>query len=228
MQERPFTSVFHRPERPFLEVDEVAFLDNGPYSFFVATGECVGLSGRSGIGKTQLLRAIADLIPATGTVRLDGVAATTMAAPDWRRLVGMVPADPCWWHDRVGEHFPSGEAGEMLLPLFNRLGFGREVLDWEVSRLSSGERQRLALVRALAVDPRVLLLDEPTSALDAHHVGQLEGLIAELRQNRRLAVVWVGHDPAQLNRVAARIFRVEKERLLPWSEERGDGHGQAM
>jgi len=218
MQERPFTSASPRPERPFLEVDEVAFLDNGPYSFSVSAGECVGLSGRSGIGKTQLLRAIADLIPIAGTVRLEGVAAATMAAPAWRRLVGLVPADPCWWHDRVGEHFPSGEEGEMLLPTLDRLGFGREVLDWEVSRLSSGERQRLALVRALAVAPRVLLLDEPTSALDAYHVGQLEGLVAELRQNRGLGVVWVGHDPAQLNRVANRIFRVEKDRLLPWNE----------
>ncbi|MFV0435944.1 MAG: ATP-binding cassette domain-containing protein [Desulfopila sp.] len=83
----------------------LAFLDHGPYSLDVARGECIGLSGRSGIGKTQLLRAIADLIPHSGTVRLDGVSAEEMEPPSWRCQVGMVPADSVWWHDLVGSHF---------------------------------------------------------------------------------------------------------------------------
>jgi len=192
---------------------DVCFLANGPYSFSLAPGECVGLSGRSGIGKTQLLRAIADLIPHSGVVRLDGVAADEIPAPLWRRKVGMVPADPAWWYDQVGDHFPKTEGDGEVLPFLGQLGFGQDVLHWDVSRLSTGERQRLAFVRALVPKPRVLLLDEPSAALDDCATGLLEDLVAELRKERQLAVVWVSHDPLQLRRVASRIFTVEERQL---------------
>ncbi|WP_234981099.1 ABC transporter ATP-binding protein [Desulfopila aestuarii] len=197
-----------------LDVTNVAFLTKGPYSFSVAAGECVGLSGRSGIGKTQLLRAMADLIPCTGNVVLNGIDAQKIPAPRWRQMVGMVPADPQWWFDLVGDHFPKNEQMDTLLPTLERLGFAMDVLNWEVSRLSTGERQRLALIRALVPEPIVLLLDEPSSALDATHTNSLEELLAELRQSKELGIVWVSHDPAQLRRVANRIFTLEEHTLL--------------
>lgn len=214
MQVQPSSSAFPPPDPALLQVTDVRFLDRGPYSFAVAAGECVGLSGRSGIGKSQLLRAIVDLLPCTGSVCLNGVEAQAIPAPRWRQLVGMVPADPQWWFDLVGEHFPKNEGLEPLLPILGRLGFTRDVLQWEVSRLSTGERQRLALVRALVVEPAVLLLDEPSSALDATHTTILEELLAELRQKRGMGLVWVSHDPEQLARVAGRIFAVEEHGLV--------------
>lgn len=212
MAEQPSTSVFPQPDSPILEVDELTFLTNGPYRLTVKEGQCVGLSGRSGVGKTQLLRAIADLLPHGGEIRLRGVDCQSMPAPQWRNMVTMVPADSCWWFDRVGDHFSPGVA-HGLSPLLARLGFGEEVCDWEVSRLSTGERQRLALVRALILEPTVLLLDEPTSALDRFHTGQVEALLAEKQEWSRLAMIWVSHDPQQLQRVATRIFSVEQHRL---------------
>jgi len=214
MQEQPSLSVSLQPDSPLLEVVEVRFLTKGPYSFSVGAGECVGLSGRSGVGKTQLLRAMADLIPCTGSVALNGIDAQKIQAPRWRQMVGMVPADPQWWFDLVGEHFPKNKGMEALLATLGRLGFARDVLNWEVSRLSTGERQRLALVRALVPEPEVLLLDEPSSALDAVHTQSLEELLAELRQGKGLGIVWVSHDPDQLKRVASRIFTVEEYGLF--------------
>ncbi|MFV0438632.1 MAG: ATP-binding cassette domain-containing protein [Desulfopila sp.] len=99
-------------------------------------------------------------------------------------------------------------------PRLGRLGFAEDVLGWQVSRLSSGERQRLAFVRALLPRPKVLLLDEPSSALDEVCTGLLETLVGEMRHSRQLTVLWVSHDQAQLARVADRIFTVEAHRLL--------------
>ena len=196
-----------------LRVRELRFLDKGPFSFIVAAGECVGLSGRSGIGKSQLLRAITDLIPATGEVFLDGKACTGFLAPAWRSRVTMVPAESFWWYDTVGAHFAVEEEGGNLLKNLAALGLDPQAVRWEISRLSTGERQRLALLRALQKEPQVLLLDEPSSALDAHHTGLLEDFVRQYRERTGAAVVWVSHDPDQLQRVASRVLRMETDGL---------------
>jgi len=104
---RSFPSKSHRQNDCCrLRVDDLRFLTNGPYSFAMKNGECVGLSGKSGIGKTQLLRAITDLIPHTGEVMLDGVSSTSFSAPLWRSTVTMIPAESLWWYDVVGDHLP--------------------------------------------------------------------------------------------------------------------------
>lgn len=197
-----------------LEVTQLAFLENGPYSFTLPAGACVGLSGQSGIGKSQLLRAIADLIPHTGTISLLGKAAARFAPQQWRRKVLLVPAESAWWYDTVRPHFfPDG----LDTGLFNRaielLGFGREVLNWSVSRLSTGEKQRLALARAVILQPQLLLLDEPTSGLDEYHTRNLEALISQIRQEQNTSVLWVSHDREQLARVASAVFRIERNSM---------------
>lgn len=88
-------------------------------SFKLGAGECVVLRGASGSGKTQLLRAIADLDPNAGTVLLDGTPREAVPAPAWRRLIAYIPAEPGWWADTVGEHFPDWAAAA---PLAERLG----------------------------------------------------------------------------------------------------------
>ncbi len=213
MQEPPFQLLSQPLPEIVLEVCNISFLENGPYSFVVGAGECIGISGASGIGKTQLLRAIADLIPYSGTIRLGGRDCAHFSPTVWRKKVGMVPADPHWWYDRVGDHFVTPKKQKHLLNHLNLLGFENDVLDWEVSRLSTGERQRLALVRALILDPVVLLLDEPTSALDPYHTSGLEKLISSLQHKNQMAVIWVSHDAAQLERVTRRVLIVGKKEL---------------
>ena len=188
-----------------LEVEGLRRSGLEPASFTLAAGECVAVQGASGSGKSLLLRAIADLDPNEGSVRLNGIPRDSMPGPLWRRRVAYLPAEPGWWAETVGGHYPDWNAAE---PLALALGLPAECRDWPVSRLSTGERQRLALVRALVRKPKVLLLDEPTSGLDRD-----TGHAAETLVSRHLeaggAVLWVTHDPAQAARVAARLLTVE-------------------
>jgi len=192
-----------------LVIDGLRRLSFGPFAFEVARGECVGIAGPSGSGKSVLLRMIADLDPHDGSARLDDVACEAMPAPAWRRQVTYVAAESGWWADRVGAHFGDRAAAGALLPA---LGVAGDALDWPVTRLSTGERQRLALIRALIQAPRVLLLDEPTSALDPETTQAVEALLRQALA-RGAAIVLVSHDPAQAARLATRRFRMTAGRL---------------
>lgn len=169
----------------------------GPLDLDIASGVCLGVSGPSGSGKSLLLRALADLDPHDGEVSLGGVAQATINPPDWRRRVTWVAAESAWWADTVGEHFRHVDEAS-----WSCLGFGSEVATWEIRRLSSGEKQRLGLLRALQSQPAVLLLDEPTASLDAANTERVEALIDTYRARTQATLVWVSHDPAQLDRVA--------------------------
>ena len=177
--------------------------------FTLDAGECLAVRGPSGAGKSLLLRALADLDPNEGEVLLDGVSRAAMPAPQWRRLVGYVPVDSGWWQTTVGEHFADADAGGRLV---TRLALPDDCLRWPVSRLSTGERQRLALARALAVKPRVLLLDEPTSALDEETTAATEALLREWLGEGG-ALLLVTHAAAQAARMARRRLRVEAGRV---------------
>ena len=168
------------------------------------------LSGPSGSGKTLLLRAIADLDPHEGEVRLDGRACEAFAPAQWRRAVGLLPAESQWWLDTVREHFALGVPEADAL---GSLGFEGDVLDWEVARLSSGERQRLGLLRLLAGQPRVLLLDEPTAHLDARSADAVITHVERYRERLRCPVLWVAHDASLRARTKARGLRLEDGRL---------------
>ncbi len=180
-----------------------------PVSFEIAAGECVAVRGASGAGKSLLLRAIADLDPNEGEVSLGGRRREAMSGPEWRRLVTYVPAEPGWWAETVGGHFTCWSAAE---PLVASLGLPGACRDWPVLRLSTGERQRLALIRALVQAPPVLLLDEPTSGLD-HETGlAAEALVARHRAAGAV-VVWATHSSGQAARVASRALSVAAGRV---------------
>ena len=193
-----------RADTPILQVRDFRTNLFKPASFSLSAGECVAVRGPSGAGKTLLLRAIADLDPNEGLVCLDGHDRSMIAGPEWRRLVGYLPAEPGWWADTVGEHFSEWTAA---LAVVKDLGLPEEAKAWPITRLSTGERLRLALIRALMVRPKVLLLDEPTAALDPASVASVESLIAA-RVQAGLAVLWVTHDAEQAKRIAHRLLAV--------------------
>jgi ABC-type sulfate/molybdate transport systems ATPase subunit len=192
-----------------LRIEAVRVRETGPIDLVVESGECVAISGRSGSGKTVLLRALADLDAHEGRIFLDDDECGAVEAPLWRRRVGLLPTESAWWHETVTEHLAKADALRI-----EALGLKPEVLNRSVSRLSSGERQRLALLRLLAQGPQALLLDEPTAHLDAHHAAQVEALVANCRREGGVAVLWVTHDPEQARSVATRCFRLEQGRLV--------------
>ncbi len=181
----------------------------GPVSLQVAAGECVAVMGPSGAGKSLLLRAIADLDPNNGEVSLNGLARNAVPAPVWRRQVALVPAQSGWWADKVGEHFITAAPDTDLL---EALGLATETLNWSVARLSSGEKHRLAVLRALSLRPRALLLDEPSASLDETSTERLEAVL-ERQRDGGVALVLVTHDAAQAERLAARVLTMAGGRI---------------
>jgi len=181
-----------------------------PVDLDVPAGELTFVSGPSGSGKSLLLRAVADLDPHDGEAWLGVTARSSLPAPEWRRRVGLLPAESHWWGELVGDHF-AADAGELL----DRLGFGPDVLGWTVARLSTGERQRLALARLLANGPEVLLLDEATANLDPTNRDRVEAIVEDYRRDHGVAVLWVSHDPEQRRRLRGRRLVIRERRLEP-------------
>ena len=179
-----------------------------PFDLQLDGGECVVLMGRSGSGKTVLLRLIADLDPGSGHVTLDGCPREAMPAPAWRRQVIYQAAEPAWWAPTVREHLPAPDSPQTLQGIA-RLGLDPALLDADLTRLSTGERQRFALLRSLAQRPAVLLLDEPTAALDAASTQACEALLRD-ELARGLAVLWVTHSPEQAQRVGHRRIVLDR------------------
>lgn len=187
-----------------LSVRNLQFPGMAPVSFELATGECLVIQGPSGSGKSLLLRALADLDPNEGEVRLDKQLREDLPATHWRQLLAYLPAESGWWADHVGTHFSDWLAA---LPLLNKLRLSAECGDWLVRNLSTGEKQRLALIRTLILNPRVLLLDEPTSALDQSNTRLIETMVEECL-SRGLGALWVTHDNAQAKRLAQRCLMI--------------------
>ena len=191
-----------------LEIAELETRHVGPVTLNVSGGECVAVLGPSGSGKSLLFRAIADLDPNEGQVLLHGKSREEMPAYEWRRRVSFVPAETGWWADRVGDHFDAGGDVKDLLEAVEL----KDALNWEVSRLSTGERHRLGIVRALQARPSALLLDEPTAALDANMTTVVENLIKQQLAGD-VCVLLVTHDPKQAERIADRSVRMMDGRL---------------
>jgi ABC-type iron transport system FetAB ATPase subunit len=193
---------------PLLQIKDLDRPMLGPVSLALAPGDCLCITGESGSGKSQLLRAIADIDPHGGELWLDGISSRDTAPEQWRRQTGLLPPESSWWLPRARDHFTNG-----MPVVLAQLGLTEDVLDQPVSRLSSGERQRLALLRLLANRPRVLLLDEPTANLDDENARRVEAVIDAYRKTHNAAVIWVSHDRMQVARVANRHMELGDGKL---------------
>jgi len=169
----------------------------------------VFISGPSGSGKTRLLRVVADLDAHHGDIWLDGRHRGEFKGHQWRHRVGMLPTESRWWHKDAASHFASLPGTEAL----KGLHLETAVLKRPIDQLSTGERQRLALLRLLANAPRVLLLDEPTASLDADSTGRVEDRVRAYVEESGAAVIWVSHDENQAKRLATQQFTMNAGRL---------------
>jgi len=186
-----------------LHINELSYGSKLVFSIRLIAGECVGLSGPSGSGKTLLLRAIADLDTGTGEVLLNKAERESIPPPEWRKSVGYLASESSWWAPTVGEHFSLPDES-----LLNFMDFDASVLQWEVGRLSSGEKQRLAFIRLLAQNPKVLLLDEPTANLDSQNRDRIESIVSNYLFRQEAACLWVSHNDTQLDRISRRRFQL--------------------
>lgn len=174
-----------------------------PISWQVNSGELWLLYGPSGTGKSQLLKALADLIPAEGKVALLDRPVDSMPAPVWRRQVMYFSAETAWWLETVAEHFLTPPTAQQL----QAIGLETEILQQHPDQLSSGEKQRLALLRGLSFAPKVLLLDEISANLDPKSTEQVESLLQDYLQSKAdRAAIWISHDIAQRERLACPTF----------------------
>jgi ABC-type iron transport system FetAB ATPase subunit len=178
----------------------------GPFNASIEAAQCLCITGASGSGKSVLLRMLADMDPAEGELSLAGMDRRAMPASTWRQRVMLVPAQAGWWAPTVQEHFAEATLTNAR-QLADRLRLPSDIFERQVLRLSSGERQRLALIRALVTRPNALLLDEPTASLDQDSVTAVESLLAE-ELARGLILVLVTHDAAQAARMGQQTLHI--------------------
>jgi len=193
-------------------------LDN--ISLAIERAEVLAVLGPSGAGKSTFLRLLNRLDePTGGAILLDGVDYRTLNPQDLRRRIGMVMqraflfpgtiADNVRFGPTQARKFLSDEIVESLLAQVGLSGFA----DRNALTLSGGEAQRVAITRALANEPDILLLDEPTSALDEAAKLGVESLLESLIRQHHLTCVWVTHDAAQAARMADKVLLLESGRM---------------
>jgi iron complex transport system ATP-binding protein len=193
----------------------------------VPGGGWLGLIGPNGAGKSTLIRAMAGLIPYAGTVTVGAADTRAMKTRQRARLFGYVPQEPVLPPDlTVAQYVMLGRTahlGYLATPGHRdreRAGAAMDRLDMarfaarRLARLSGGERQRAVLARALAGEPRVLLLDEPTSMLDVGHEQQVLELVDGLRRDGGITVVSTLHDLTVAGQYADELVLLDGGRVV--------------
>ena len=186
-------------------------------SLRIAAGERVALVGANGSGKSSLLRTLHGLLqPVQGRVlQTPGVRqAMLFQRPHLLRLSALNNVALGLWLDRA-RGLSWSAAKVLALQALQRVGL-QSVARQNGRQLSGGQQQRLALARAWARQPDVLLLDEPTASLDPHAKREVEALMADFAkdQQRPLTLVWASHNLGQVKRLATRVVYLETGRVL--------------
>ncbi len=177
------------------------------------------LAGPSGSGKSTVLRLLNRLAdPDSGTVRYREEDVRARDVLELRREVCLVPQLPALLPGTVAENVRhAGRLGHQdpdVPALLDLAGLDASYADRDGARLSVGEQQRAMLARALALEPRVLLLDEPTSALDEAARGAVEATLRHLRERVEVSTVLVTHDLDQARRMADWVVRMDAGRAV--------------
>ena len=196
-------------------------------SLRIDPGEVVGLLGPNGSGKSTLIKVLSGVLPYQGDVRFDGRELRGVPRRELARILGVVPQEPVF-------SFPFTALEVVLMGRYPHLGGfafesahdlavarealarcdGAELADRAVQELSSGERQRVVFARALAQQPRALLLDEPASFLDIRHQVEICDLMRSLADRQRLSVLVVLHDLNLAAEYCDRIYLMRRGRIM--------------
>ncbi|MCA1536773.1 ABC transporter ATP-binding protein [Bradyrhizobium sp. NBAIM03] len=191
-------------------------------SFYIEAGETVGLVGESGCGKSTVARCLVRLIePTAGSVCYDGTDIARLdahAMKPLRRDIQMVFQDPTaslnprlsvrrMVEEALTLHtkLPAKERRDRIEELMQEVGLGRDLLDRYPHELSGGQRQRVNIARAIATNPRFVVLDEPTSALDVSLRSRAILLLEKLREQLGLSYLFISHDLATVKYLASRV-----------------------
>lgn len=197
-------------------------------SFNVARGEALGLVGESGSGKSTTARCVLRLIePTSGAVRLNGVDITTLRGRklrSFRSNAQLVFQDPYSSLDprmNVSEiiaegiriHRPREKASvvrDEVVELLDVVGLRPDHLGRKPAAFSGGERQRIGIARALAVNPQLLVCDEPVASLDVSIQAQILNLFQDLKNRLGLTLLYIAHDLATVRHLCDRVAVMEQ------------------
>ncbi|MEO1592843.1 MAG: ATP-binding cassette domain-containing protein [Cyanobacteria bacterium J06632_22] len=192
-------------------------------SFTVTTGAFVGLVGPSGAGKTSLLRLINRLVdPSEGEIRWQGMAVRSHPIIAYRQQVTLVLQESKLLGLTVAENlqYPSRLRGQSLSeaqrtarPWIDRLNIPESWLNKTAVELSIGQRQRIALARALIANPKLLLLDEPTAAQDIGYAEALLNHLAQLSRTTGLTIIMANHQLELMQRLVTHVLLLESGQL---------------
>ncbi len=239
-------------KEPLLQLRDISRSDKSsgkrllnPVSLDIRSGERIGLVGPSGSGKTTLMRAIAMLDRFSGKLFYQEKQITGDAIPAYRREVIYLSQRPYFIRGTVEENlrlpfrfkssnqqgtFQSFERNVATLRL-EEFQLPPQILDQPCDSLSGGEQQVIALIRALALGPRVLLLDEPTAALDPDTRDRYEKQIHQWHGSSNVdmesdrVLLWTSHDPSQVHRMTRRIVTLDGGKLgLTMDKTTNPGH----
>jgi peptide/nickel transport system ATP-binding protein len=185
-------------------------------SLTVPEGGVMGIVGESGCGKSTLARIILGLMPpSAGTVRVEGKDLATLDRRARARLIQPIFQDPYSSlnpkqriRDIVALPLRAqgvGDTAGAVLEMLARVGLGAAMAERLPSELSGGQRQRVAIARALVLRPRIVICDEPTSALDVSVQAQILNLLADLRRELGLTLVFISHNLAVVEHIATEV-----------------------
>lgn len=220
LQVQDLKKIFTRERQSdFLAVDGV--------SFDISAGECVGLIGESGSGKSTVANMIARLLnPTEGRILLDGEDVTDVEARSIFRTVQMIFQSPQESFDPrrnlgdgIGESLLNvgqsrAEVREKVGRLLEAVGLSPDFENRYPHEVSGGQCQRAAIARAIAIGPKLLICDEATSALDVTVQAEIVALLSRLRRERGMACLFICHDIALAQDFCDRLLVMHKGRIV--------------